>query len=943
MKYYFIYFVFLLGSLIALNADVENEFKIKREAIYKFKSKPVLKKDGDNYLIKFESAGYCDVTIAIEDSTGKILRHLASGVLGPNAPKPFQKRTKIQSIPWNGKNDKGEYIKNLNIKTIRVSLGLKPQFERTMNWEPKKPSSSRAQLVCARPEGVYVYHSGMYDHLKFYDHNGNYMKTIYPFSKDNIDKIKGLRTHKFPHSGKTLPLKTGFYQGSLLHPISAPLKVTRRTQSFAASAMAIHGDKIALAGKTLARLATDGTTGGASMNGPNISLEVKIGSRSLPKIAQPWSTAFSPDGKYIYFSAIGWRYFHTPAFDWGTYNCILRMEYKKNSKPTLFLGSLKKWDNGKSNDKFHTLAGIAIDTKGRIYVSDHFNHRIQVYSQDKKYLTTISTERPAQISIHHKTQELYVFSFPIRNLKMDKKESLNVKPSVTIFSSFESGAKKKSTHLLPLPEHSAVFSIGSPGFWYRAELDSWAKTPTIWLSQVRVKGHLKAPWHKFGTKLVQIKNKKVIIIRDFGDEVKKSGKRVNPPAWSRQRLYTNPANGNVYLAEGDGGTGKSFRQLIELNPKTGNNKTIELPFDAEDICFDIDGHIYLRTGKLVARYNTKNWKEIPWDYGEERQNVTFDKRKANLISALITSGSRTNPFWHLGGMAINPKGHLIIHTYNNTKIGINNKKKGFPGSSTKKYQPSNFIGRMRGREIHIFDKHGKLLLDDVMPGIGHTNGIGIDNDDNIYVMASGSRLNNGKPYDPTLLDDVSETIIKVKPKNNKVISSGKQSVPLPLTKENFPKRNPDIVASSAQASSGRAWIEGAEWMYGGVGFAGMLAGWDSGGCCCWNARFELDYFARSFAPETRHFSIAVLDSNGNLITRVGQYGNVEDGMPSIKQGSPKSVRSIGGDEVGLFHAPFLSVHTDKRLFIADLGNVRILSVKLNYHTEERISLENLNK
>ena len=86
------------------------------------------------------------------------------------------------------------------------------------------------------------------------------------------------------------------------------------------------------------------------------------------------------------------------------------------------------------------------------------------------------------------------------------------------------------------------------------------------------------------------------------------------------------------------------------------------------------------------------------------------------------------------------------------------------------------------------------------------------------------------------------------------------------------------------------------------------------------------------------YSVAVLDSAGNLILRVGQYGNVDDGKPLDLAGGPAKARSIGGDEVALFHAPYLATHTDHRLFIADPGNARILSVKLDYHATEKVPL-----
>ncbi len=113
------------------------------------------------------------------------------------------------------------------------------------------------------------------------------------------------------------------------------------------------------------------------------------------------------------------------------------------------------------------------------------------------------------------------------------------------------------------------------------------------------------------------------------------------------------------------------------------------------------------------------------------------------------------------------------------------------------------------------------------------------------------------------------------------------------------------------------------------------------GCDCWTSRFDLDDFARSFAPEVDHNSVAVLDRNGNLILRVGRYGNYDDEVPLVKDGASPHARSLGGDEVGLFHASYVGTHTDRRLYISDAGNMRILSVKLGYHAEETVALKNV--
>ncbi|MDP7254605.1 MAG: hypothetical protein QGF00_33725, partial [Planctomycetota bacterium] len=65
---------------------------------------------------------------------------------------------------------------------------------------------------------------------------------------------------------------------------------------------------------------------------------------------------------------------------------------------------------------------------------------------------------------------------------------------------------------------------------------------------------------------------------------------------------------------------------------------------------------------------------------------------------------------------------------------------------------------------------------------------------------------------------------------------------------------------------------------------------------------------------------------------------VDDGKPLITVGGPRQTNSIGGDEVALFHGAYVGIHTDRRLFIHDAGNGRILSVKLDYHETERRAL-----
>ena len=82
-----------LSLRAAVGSDLD-EFKVKREQVFAFSRKLEVTRAGDKITIRFESKGFCDVTVAIENADKKIVRHLASGVLGPRAPEPFTKNSK---------------------------------------------------------------------------------------------------------------------------------------------------------------------------------------------------------------------------------------------------------------------------------------------------------------------------------------------------------------------------------------------------------------------------------------------------------------------------------------------------------------------------------------------------------------------------------------------------------------------------------------------------------------------------------------------------------------------------------------------------------------------------------------------------------------------------------------------------------------------------------
>jgi NHL repeat-containing protein len=930
------------------------EFKVKREAVFEFAAKPVITRRGDRITIAFATKGFCDVTVAIESEEKKIIRHLASGVLGKNAPPPFAKNSKQQSIVWDGKDDRGVYVDDKEGLSVRVSLGLKPRFEKTLYWSPHKRISNNAPLMASAPEGVYVYEGQGLDHLRLFDHGGKYVRTVYPFPAGKIPEVKGLQTHKFPQDGKTLPLKLGFEQATLLTSGSSAWGGEGgHAGGVGATAMAVHprpGGKtrIALAYHKLNRLASDGSSGGLPLLGPDVGFKV-TGFRRRQMIVGPTDMAFSPDGRTLYMTGYVWKTGPFTGYA-NAFHAVMKMDYEKGDKPKIFAGVLKgDAGYGKGNDRFCVPTSVACDKRGRVYVADYLNSRVQVFSPAGRHLKTLRTKNPATVRVDPKSGEIWAFSWGMigPSIKTMREYGFNpdkVKPSVTSLGTFEKPRRAKPE---PLPSVSASGrggQVASGGQFHQAAVDFHGGKPVLWLvgrhptvslAEANWMGgggiwSFLGGWGKRGVRLFSKEGGKWTVQADFGKTAHKKVLRTTPAPFSRQRLLVHPPSGKLYVMEEQTGPGKSFYSVLRITPETGKIKEVKLPFDAEDMIFDSEGLAYLKTDREIVRFDTRSWREVPWDYGEIRKSVGFASSgalpKHNAVSALPLPGGRP-VWWHSTGMWISPQRHLaVVCNIRVRKKERSPKDKYFRGGISRKYTPPMYPGRSGSRVILIFDKHGKMISEDAVPGMTNGDGVGIDKDDNLYVMVAAPRIIKGKRY----FNEKSETLMKFKPGKARFVSAGRAQIKLPAALK--PKRSADI----SKYGMGATWVKGAEWFYGGVGYGGQ-----GGSCTCWHARFKLDYFARSFVPEVRRFQVAVLDSAGNLILRLGRYGNVDDGKPLDAKGGPAKPRSLGGDEVALAHAAYVGVHTDRRLFIHDAGNGRILSVKLGYHATEQVRLKNV--
>jgi hypothetical protein len=163
----------------------------ERESVFEFTEKPKVQKIAeDKYEITFAVKGYCDVAVAIIDpdpkkelvpGRGIVVRHLGAGVLGPNAPLPFQKNSLKQVIYWDGKDDLGMYHKEPEKLKVRVMLGLKPVFDKRLGGTSGKSMPGYVAGIALGPDGAYVFAQGTssksHGVIRKFDHDGNYVIT----------------------------------------------------------------------------------------------------------------------------------------------------------------------------------------------------------------------------------------------------------------------------------------------------------------------------------------------------------------------------------------------------------------------------------------------------------------------------------------------------------------------------------------------------------------------------------------------------------------------------------------------------------------------------------------------------------------------------------------------------------------------------------------------
>src|SRR5438045_5012800 len=106
------------------------------QARVEFKARPRVVRADDGVTISFALNWSADVEVAIESAKGRVVRHLAAGVLGGANPPPAPLKPGLeQRLVWDGKDDLGAGATDGPFK-VHVRAGMKLGFGRMIGGSP---------------------------------------------------------------------------------------------------------------------------------------------------------------------------------------------------------------------------------------------------------------------------------------------------------------------------------------------------------------------------------------------------------------------------------------------------------------------------------------------------------------------------------------------------------------------------------------------------------------------------------------------------------------------------------------------------------------------------------------------------------------------------------------------------------------------------------------
>lgn len=382
-----------------------------------FTAAPSLTKEGSTWQVEFAISENADVEVSIVDpKDSSVVRHLAAGVLGANAPSPLAANTLAQSIAWDGLDDFGNIAAQPESLSARVRAGMSVKLicfgaERLNMF----PGAGRVSCGLIPGDNGSVYLQGKINNvatIRQYDAQGNYMKTVFPPPAGlPADSVTSYGINVLPEGGWAPKTTYAHY----------PSVTTSLLNSSSAYLMPIGGpgELVVSDGMNIQRLTQGGACLGASTRliTPTPQAPAGFGNLCGPRY---FTASHNPEILYL----TGWYYAATDGGSWLLNACDTGFwadgQVFKVDKATGMVTPWIRLDSipvsradrlaqiGGGANATATIHGVAIDDAGHVFVCDRLHKRISVYDTNAVLVGSVPVLDPDLVALSERTGAIYV-------------------------------------------------------------------------------------------------------------------------------------------------------------------------------------------------------------------------------------------------------------------------------------------------------------------------------------------------------------------------------------------------------------------------------------------------------------------------------------------------------------------------------------------------------
>ncbi len=646
------------------------------EAAPSFTKKPRASRNGKNVRIEFAVSVPVDVAVKITRN-GKVIRHLAAGVLGKNPPSPL-KPGLSQVLEWDGKDNAGKPVATAGCK-VRVSLGMKPAFDRILGWKGEAIGEGVPGIAVDEKGHAYVLNSAGKYPTRMYvlDREGKYQRTVLPYPANlPHEKVRALPHLKLT-SGEMVPVMRSPIHFAFYPEMHAGgpgyFCMPQQTMVFVGDQLVMtnpwHGKYDQVSNRRLILINKDGSIPEDYL-GPLLSKERTPGELRLAPVRGE---------KAVYVTGL------VSNANWKKakpFNVVYKIGLRDKGPAKVYLGELNK--AGNDGKHFNDPRGLAVDKHGNLYVSDWGNNRIAVFDKGGGFLGGVPVKCPGQLAIHRKTCAIYVMSVKERRTPVLATGLHKLAPVVSAGGKWVGGGKQLASTDLHYGDSTLA-------------VDGTAEPTVIWLGHRFATPSLFRIEEKDGrfTKRTPIvpKNDLSLLVGGFlavdreRDEVY-SQVQAGPGAWERWQGSYRTASRCVRI---DGRTGK-----MERVPIKGHTEVAVGP----------KGLLYVHGQKKLARFDRQG-KPAPFP-GKGTHVLAEGTIKTKGSTLALVHGPR--------GHCVGPDGRIyVLYPF-----------------------PSGSYGSDH-TTVDVYGPDGKPVKKKVVRGSSFAAGVQVDARGNIYVADCAKR------------------------------------------------------------------------------------------------------------------------------------------------------------------------------------------------------------